>query len=180
MHNIEMESHISTHVEAPSHFIPARYGSTAHDVSEIPLAKFFGTAILVDCKQISPRTPIGPELLSGFDIWEDDIVLIGKCQHAGEDRGYMIKEGVEYLLSRKIKMIGFDDSVYPENPHIVPLKLETYSTHDLMLSNEIPLVEGLANLESLKQTRFTFFGFPAKMGGLDSFPIRAVAFELED
>ena len=24
MHNIEMESHISTHVEAPSHFVPVR------------------------------------------------------------------------------------------------------------------------------------------------------------
>lgn len=25
MHNIEMESHISTHLEAPSHWVPARY-----------------------------------------------------------------------------------------------------------------------------------------------------------
>ena len=33
MHNIEMESHISTHIEAPSHFVPARYGKSANDIS---------------------------------------------------------------------------------------------------------------------------------------------------
>ena len=30
---------------------------------------------------------------------------------------------------------------------------------------------------SKKEKRFLFFGFPAKMGGLESFPIRAVAIE---
>ena len=32
MHTIEMESHISTHVEAPSHFVPARHGKTARSL----------------------------------------------------------------------------------------------------------------------------------------------------
>ena len=46
-----------------------------------------------------------------------------------------------------------------------------------MLSNEIPIIEALTNLEELEKPRFLFFGFPAKMGGLESFPIRAVALE---
>ena len=58
--------------------------------------------------------------------------------------------------------------------------LKTYFTHDLMLSNEIPIIEGLVNLEKLTKSRFLFFGFPAKMGGLDSFPIRAVAIEANE
>ena len=32
MHFIDMESHISTHVEAPSHFVPVLHGRPAHDV----------------------------------------------------------------------------------------------------------------------------------------------------
>lgn len=177
MHNIEMESHISTHVEAPSHFVPVRYGTTASDISELALNKFFGVAVLVDCKDFPPRMAIGREILARFQIQEDDIVLIGKCPHKGEERSYVDKEGAEYLLQRKIKMLGVDDTVYPENPAFGFKDLKTYFTHDLMLSNGIPLIEGLANLEQLKKSRFLFFGFPAKMGGLESFPIRAVAVE---
>lgn len=180
MHYIDMESHISTHMEVPSHFVPARYGKSAHDISEVALSRFFGMAVLVDCKDFAPKTPVVPEILRKFPIQENDIVLIGRCPHRGQDRSYMVKEGAEYLLAKKIKMVGFDDSVYPENPQLLPKDLKTYFTHDLMLSNEIPIIESLANLEGLKKLRFLFFAFPAKMGGLEAFPIRAVAIEGEE
>ncbi len=64
-------------------------GRSAKDVSELALNTFFGMAVLVDCKDLAPRTALGGEILE----------------------------------------------------------------------------------------RFLFFGFPAKMGGLESFPIRAVAIE---
>ena len=41
--------------------------------------------------------------------------------------------------------------------------------------NDIPLIEGLANLEKLPEPRFLFFGLPPAMGGCESFPIRAMA-----
>jgi kynurenine formamidase len=178
MHYIDMESHISTHVEAPSHFVPVRRGKSGNDVSELALTKFFGMAVLVDCKNLPPQTAIGPDILERFEIKENDIVLIGRCPHPGEGRCYIVKEGVEYLLRKKIKMVGVDDTVFPENPLINrPPILNNYFTHDLMLFNDIPIIEGLANLGELKKQRFLFFGFPAKMGGLESFPIRAVAIE---
>lgn len=177
MHSIEMESHISTHVEAPSHFVPVRHGTSAKDISELVLTTFFGMAVLVDCKDLAPKTAIGGEILERFQIKEKDIVLIGKCPHGGKNRCYLAKEGVEYLLRKKIKMLGVDDTVFPEDPEFEGKDLSKYFTHDLMLSNDIPLIEGLANLAELKKGRFLFFGFPPKMGGLESFPIRAVAIE---
>jgi kynurenine formamidase len=69
-------------------------------------------------------------------------------------------------------MIGFDDSIRVEDQIMNnPPDLYKYYTHDLILSNDIPLIEGLTNLAQLRKTRFLFFGFPAKMGGLESFPI---------
>jgi kynurenine formamidase len=177
MHNIEMESHISTHMEAPSHFVPVRHGRSAKDVSDMALKTFFGMAVLVDCKDLAPKTAIGQEILETFRIREKDIVLIGNCPHGGTDRCYLAKEGVEYLLAKKIKMVGVDDTVFPEDPEFGGKDLSKYFTHDLMLSNDIPLIEGLANLAELKKQRFLFFAFPAKMGGLEAFPIRAVAIE---
>jgi len=85
MHNIEMESHISTHVEAPSHFVPARHGRDANDISELALTKFFGMAVLVDCNDLPPRTAIGEEILRKFPIEENDIVLIGRCPYQGRN-----------------------------------------------------------------------------------------------
>lgn len=93
------------------------------------------------------------------------------------DRCYLGKEGVEYLLKKKIKMVGFDDTVFPETPEFLGKDLNMYFTHDLMLSNNIPIIEGLANLSEIRRRRFLFIGFPAKMGGLEAFPIRAIAIE---
>jgi kynurenine formamidase len=131
----------------------------------------------VDCKDLPPKTAIEGEFLERFQIKEKDIVLIGKCLHGGKDRCYLTKEGAEYLVTKKIKMVGVDDTVFPEDPQFAGKDLARYFTHDLMLSNDIPIIEGLANLAELRRRTFLFIGFPAKMGGLDSFPIRAVAVE---
>lgn len=173
-HNIQMENHISTHVEAPSHFVPISRHLPADDVSELPLHTFFGMAVLVDCKSLAPRTAFGPEILDTFGIKQGDIALIGRCPYAGPDRCCMAKEGAEYLLEKKIKVVGIDDTVFPEDSGY-PWALENYFTHDLMLSGGIPIIEGLANLGELTKSRFLFFGIPANMGGLESFPIRTGA-----
>lgn len=55
--------------------------------------------------------------------------------------------------------------------------MRRYYLHDLLLSSEIPIIEALSGLDQLRKTRFLFFAFPAKMGGLESFPVRAVAIE---
>ncbi len=120
-----------------------------------------------------------PGLLKKQPIKENDIVLIGNSPHSSSDTVFMVKEGAEYLLSKKIKLLGFDNTIGIEDLRM-PLDLKTYYTHDLMLSNEIPVIEMLANLNELKKQRFLFFAFPPKMGGLESFPVRAVAIEDTD
>lgn len=177
MHDIDMESRISTHVEAPSHLVPALHNKPAADVSDLDLTSFFGAAILIDCKNLAPRTAIGRDILAQADIRQGDIVLIGKSAHERADRCYMAKDGAEYLAETKIKTVGLDDTVYPEHPTALGKDLSRYFTHDLMLSNGIPVIEGLANLNELRKQRFFFCGFRAKMGGLESFPIGAVAME---
>jgi len=177
MHYIDMESHISTHVEAPMHYVTARYGRKAEDISEIPLSHLFGPAVLVNCQDLPPKSPVGPEVLRQFPIEEGDIVLIGNAPRTEPERCHLVKESAEYLLQKKIKMMGIDDTVFPEDLRFIFKDFNSYFVHDLMLSHNIPMIEGLANLGKLTRPRFLFFGFPPMMGGLESFPIRAVAFE---
>ena len=177
MHHIEMDSHISTHVEAPMHYVTARYGRKADDISQIPLSRLFGPAVLVNCQDLSPKSPVGPDVLKQFPIQEGDIVLIGNAPPTEPERCHLVKESAEYLLQKKIKMVGVDDTVFPEDLKFIFKDFNSYFVHDIMLSHNIPIIEGLANLKEIKRPRFLFFGFPPMMGGLESFPVRAVAFE---
>jgi len=181
MHNIEMESHISTHVEAPSHFLPVSRGlKDADDISQIPLTSLFGMAVFVNCKGLPPKTEVGREFLGRFPIKVGDIVLLGNGDSGGWDRCWISKEGAEYLVEKKVKMFGVDDTVFPEGTPFLMKDLKSYFVHALLLAAGIPIIEGLANMGALHRPRFLFFGVVAKMGGLESFPIRAIAFEGED
>lgn len=177
MHLIRMESHISTHLEAPNHYVTPRYGRKAKDIAQLSLKSFIGAALLIDCQSFPPRTAIGRRILESFQVREQDIVLLGNSPHSGDDRCFLAKEGVEYLVEKKIKMLGVDNSVFGENPRYRLREFDKYHTHDLLLSIDIPIIEGLANLDKIRRKRFLFLGIPAKMGGLESFPIRAVAIE---
>ncbi|MBE0556962.1 MAG: cyclase family protein [Proteobacteria bacterium] len=178
MNYIAMESHISTHVEAPSHFLPALHKRPGDDVSEVPLERFFGMAVLVNCKDMAAGDQIGPETLKTFPIEVGDILVVGNSPWKSTQRPWLNIEGIDYLVDdRKIKMIGLDDTVYVERPEVSGKNLAGYYLHDKTLSKGIPVIEQMAHLNNLSKARFFFMGFPAAMGGLESFPIRAVAIE---
>ena len=76
MHFVETESHIGTHVEAPSH-VMANGGKHKKDVSDFPVEKWIGEAIVLDFNHKMPvkgaRQPITPEDLA--EVKEGDIIL---------------------------------------------------------------------------------------------------------
>jgi len=51
------------------------------------------------------------------------------------------------------------------------------ATHVNLLKNEIPLIEGLVNMEQISRERLFYIGLPLKVVGLDSSWIRAIALE---
>lgn len=176
MHDIDTMSHIGTHVECPSHYVNARYGVNGADVSEIPVETFLGEAVFIDLSHKSTREPVTAEDIEKAGVSEGDIVLIGNSRFKGEDSPYISPETAKCLAERKVKMIGVDDSVQVEAPGGTS-SLELMATHDYLLSNNIPIIERLCNLDKLRRCRFLFIGLPVSITGLDSFPIRAVALE---
>lgn len=179
MHYLNLESHIGTHVEAPSHYIPARYGKPGKDVSQMPLEKFMGEAVFVDLSSSMRKQKIQPQDIK-VEIKKGDIVLIGNSPFTDADRPQLSHEFIKWLVNKEIKMVGVDDSVRPgpRPPEGGNARtLEEMVDHDLFLTNEIPIIEQLANLDRLKKNRFFFIGFPLNIEGLDSSPIRAIAIE---
>lgn len=176
MHQVDMETHIGTHVEAPRHFVNARHGRNGKDITQLPLESFFGEAVLVDAAGFPAGHAISVKDVAGRGVRAGDIVFFGNGQHAGQDRPWITREAAQWLARTRIRMSGIDDSVFPEEPKYLSKDLAGYHTHDALLSNDIPFIEGLTNLSAVSRGRFFFFGLVVAIAGLEAFPIRAVAF----
>jgi len=169
MNWVETETHIGTHVELPAHLTQDGKSS-----SEMPVESFLGEAIVLNFSVLKPKDdkgqPITPFHLS--KVKKGDIVLMWSS-YSGKEQPYISPEAAKYLGQKPVKMIGVQD-VGVEAPD------GSTATHDNLLRNEIPLIEGLVNMEQVKKERVFYIGLPLKVTGLDSSWIRAIALEPYD
>ena len=165
MHDVDTMTHIGSHIEAPLH-----YKDGLKDVTELPLESFIGEGLMLYFDFLDPGSPITPEAVNRAaepdSVGEGDIVLM-HSPYTGDRRPYIARETAKYLKETGIKMLGIGNTVQLEE------KGEMF-THDNLLGNDIPIIEGLVNMDALPK-RFIFIGFPIKIQGLDSSWIRAVA-----
>lgn len=162
---VDTETHIGTHVEGPSHCLEG-----GKDVASLPLESFMGEAILLKFADKGPREgkkqPITPKDLKG--VREGDIVLMWSPYGPGE-APYISPEAAEWLMKRRIRMIGIQ-GIGLEAPG-------SMASHEAFLRNDIPIIEGLANLDQLRRERFFYIGLPLRIANLDSSWVRAIALE---
>ena len=175
MHEIRMESHIGTHVEAPSHWVSVRYNRQGMDISQLPVDTFIGEAIFIDLSKFQKQQSIIPEHFKDAGVAAGHIVIIGNSTYEGQDRPYKSYEAAKWLADNKVKVVGIDNTIYPEDPKVGTENLELYHTHDFLLSNDIPIIEGLENLDQLDKIQFFLIGALVPIVGLEAFPIRVIA-----
>ena len=182
---LEMHAHIGTHVEGPYHCL--ENGKT---IDELSPEKFVGEAAVVDLTQkvIDDRAITGRDLeKAGGHIEEGDIVLLKtgyddrftteemQSEEYKSESPYLTDQAVEYLIEKKIRLLGIDFwsiEEFPIDPRIGEPR------HIMLFNREIPLVHSLVNLTKLEAKRVFFAALPLPINGLDSSPVRAVALEL--
>lgn len=175
MHDIDTMSHIGTHAEAPAHFLPAMEDwRVAKDVADFPADAWWGEAIFINLAKLPARARITPEYLKEKGVKEGDIVVIGNCPYKDDDRITMTDAAAVWLAETGIKLLAMDFSYKIEEDFS---QLRKMRVHVELLSRSIPLIEGLANLDQLKEERFFFIGLPVRVKGCDAWPIRALAIE---
>jgi kynurenine formamidase len=178
---INLGDHSGTHVDAPVHFDP-RPG--AQSIDEMPLEKFFTSAICLDLSHVALKHAITvPEMEaaleeSGQKIRPGDTVLIwmatnerllGKPGYQHDFPGLALAS-VHWLADRGIGMFGVE-AISP-----APEGELNYQAHIACAERGITHMECLANLDKLVgRGRFRFIGFPLKIKGGTASPIRAVA-----
>jgi arylformamidase len=174
MEDIEICTHVGTHVEAPYHAI--KDGMKA---AEINFTTLIGMAVVLDFTDKGHNEAITSSEIAerGEGINRGDIVLIktGLSKYYGTkkyQRPYIELDALEWLIERGIKCLGVDcsgiENRSADNGEI---------NHKRLFSNNIPLIEDMNNLDKLNNDRVFFFALPLPIEGLDSSPIRPIAVE---
>jgi arylformamidase len=164
MHDVDMMSHVGVHVEAPSH-----YKEELPDAAALPLGTFVGEACVLDYDKAGPGGRVTEEVMRELagDILKPNDILLLRSKLPKADSPKTTGEAARWLADMPIKMFGIGENCSLEAD-------DDLAVHDALLRKNIPLIERLVNMESLPD-RFLFIGFPLRIVGLDSSPIRAVA-----
>ncbi|MEW6405017.1 MAG: cyclase family protein [Chloroflexota bacterium] len=174
MQEVRLCTHVGTHLEAPLHCL-----EDGQDVSEIPLNRLIGEAVVLDFTYKKPNEPITLEEMKevGAEIRENDIVLIKtglskfyNTEHAHE-RPYPTLEAVKWLVEKKIACLGLDCS------GVEVRGADDQPNHRTLFENGTPLIEHLTNLDQLRRQRVWLFILPWRVKGLEAAPVRVIAIE---
>lgn len=168
MSDVELMNHVGTHIEVPFHCL--KQGA---DLSQIPIDQLCGEAVILDLRNAEAgggvteaQVAAAAEQAGGIRKGDIAFAMMGKTR-------YFSTPGLKYLVDRGIKLMGVD-SAGVELSHD-----DTHANinHLLLFRADIPLIENLAHLDHLTQSRVLIYALPVPVKGLDAFPLRVIAVE---
>jgi kynurenine formamidase len=161
-HYVSLGTHIGTHMDAPAHMLEGGATLNSFDVTQ-----FVGPGKLIDARQGFDLAKIKAANLQAGDIilfWTD----LSKKYHEAtyfEDYPALPDDIAQYLVSKKVKFVGFD-TCSPDH--------DEFTAHRTLLAGNVLIVENLCNLDQLEGKTFTVTALPIKLG-LDGAPARVIA-----
>ena len=178
--SVQMGSQSGTHVDAPYHF-----DDNTLRIDEIPLNRFVGRGVVVDCTSVGARERITLGSVGGQldDVRPGDIVLFhtGWARHYQSpqyfDNPFLDSELVRSLLSRGVLTFGLDALNIDETP-TDEKPGEGFPAHHLIAEAGGVICENLCNLENITFADPFISILPLKFIGIDGAPVRAVAMEM--
>lgn len=170
-------SHAGTHMDAPFHF-----GLNDVTIDKVNPEKYIGKAHLIDLSHVTES-----QLLEVADfhslankLKKGDSILLRTdwSKRLGTDayRNAMPRISIElakWLVSKGINMLG----VEPPSVADVNNLPEVTLIHELLLGGGITIIEGLCNLDLIKEESVTLIALPIKYKNGDGAPARVVAIE---
>jgi arylformamidase len=171
-----LSGHAGTHVEAPLHAVAG-----GASVGELAVERFVGEAVVLDLSDVAWSAPVDLARVRAAaaragGVRAGDIVLIrfdwDRRAAPGAYPPYPTTEALEWLIAHGIKLLGID------SPGLEIQGDRALPNHHRLFDRGIPLIESLANLEQLQQSRVFLVAQPLPAHGSDSIPLRVLAFEV--
>lgn len=164
--SFSMGAHTGTHIDSKKHI-----GDFEQTVLDINLEKCYGDCLILDLMHIPFGNGITEDDLMGFEINENDIILI-KTKNSStdyktfrKDYVHLSESGAKFLVKKKIKAFGLDY-----------LSIGSKEVHELVILNDIIVFENLY-LKNITPKRYIFVGLPLKIK-LEGSPVRAILIEM--
>ena len=169
-HRIEMDADVGTHVLAPRRY--ARWGS---DLAGLAPETFFGEGLVAHVEVTADAPDIDSNRLEdafGRALQNRDIVVI-----AARGEGVtpsLTAQAAQWLFVRGAKLVALADGVSigrqqePDDERVI---LST------LLENDVPVVRGLINTETLSAERMAFMALPAPAADVTAWPVRFIALD---
>lgn len=172
MHHVYAETHIGTHVEVSSHLnydksLP--FGKEGgKSATEFPVETWLGKCCVLDYTHKSPIDGKGQKITAEDcqRVEERDIVLM-RSPYIGKEQPYLTSEAQQFLVKKRIKQWGFQGVKWGSDP----------DGHDVFQMNNIPIIEGLVNVDKISRERVFYIGTVLKWYGLDACWLRAIVLE---
>jgi arylformamidase len=159
-----LDSHLGTHMDAPSHFVAG--GAT---LEAVPLDVLVGPAQVIRIDGLEDREEIAPKHLAGIE-WPRVILATGWSRGIGDrDRyfgrfPYIGEEAAQMLIDAGARLVAIDGPSVDYDGR----------THVLLLSNGVIVVENLVGAVDLP-ARCQLIVTPLPIVGGDGCPVRAIA-----
>jgi kynurenine formamidase len=173
LHEIKINSHTGTHVDAPSHMIAGM-----KNLDDFPLEQFYGRGVMIQVEQFK-GSEIPLSFLKKFEkqIEKSEFLILNaswykKWKTLEYQINYPVlsQESAIWLTQFRLKGIGLDIiSIDPTDSKDVPI-------HKIILGAGMLIIENLNNLNSLPESDFIFQCFPLKINQADGSTSRIVAF----
>ncbi len=175
--DIDIMSHLGTHVEAPYH-----YRDHLKDIVQLDPDRFIGRGVLLKLDTCKPRALISRadlERADGGRVRAGDVVILDSLYHhepfvesPDDQRPQLTRESAEWFLEKGVKCVGFGDGIAIENnpEHCVAF-------HDILMPKDVTFIEVLQNLDRLERDVFLIIFLPLPIRGLDSSPVHVMAIE---
>jgi kynurenine formamidase len=137
---------------------------------------FLADAVLLDLTRKKPGEAIDDEDMeaaeedAGLAVREGEAVILHTGSHAesraSRKHAFLSENGAQYFEFKRVSMVGIDAASLGETNRSV--------THKVLLKSNIPILEGLCNLNQIDATRFRLVALPLRVKTAVS-PARALA-----
>ena len=169
-------SHSGTHMDAPVHF-----GVSDRSIEQIPIERLICYCHIVDITDIDPGGLIKMDHLhdvipflkpnEGLIFHSNWSRFVGDSNMWRNHLPRISKELAEWLVKNNVKMVGVEPPSVADVNNIEELT----EIHKILLDGDVIIIEGLTNLDQLRENFVKIIALPLKVLNGDGAPCRVIA-----